>query len=200
MENKIAQYISNKLVQREVVSPDLKDVYVYGLELILSFLTSTLMIILMGVIIHRIALTLVFLSIFIALRRFTGGYHAATYLKCKISTISTYLVVVTLSLLSNIPVWSYILLFIIGLIIILQFGPIENVNKPLTNANKTKNKILSLVLYTAIILFGIIVHAHLQQLSNAVFYTLTSVIALMIIPILKKGGNTNEKKNRKASR
>lgn len=197
MENKIARYISNRLVQREVVLPELKEVYEYGLELILSFLTTTFIILVIGAILHRIALTLVFLLIFIALRRFTGGYHAATHLKCKISTISTYSAVIALSLRSNIPVWTYIPLCVIGLFVILRFGPIENVYKPLTDSNKIKNKVLSLVLFTTIILFGLIIHTQFQELSNAVFYTLVSVIALMIIPILKKGGKNNEEKNRK---
>ena len=195
MEEAVARYISDKLVQEKIILSELKDVYVYGLELILSFLTATFMILLIGIIFHKTILTLVFLFIFIALRRFTGGYHASTYLRCKISTISTYLSVLVLSLLTNPPIWSYIPLYTVGMITILQFGPIENKFKPLTPHNKIKNKTLSLIVYIGIVLFGVMIKTKLYQVSNIVFYTLTSIIALMIIPILKKGGKGNEKED-----
>lgn len=196
MESKLAKFISCKLVQQGIIDPEFEEVYVYGLELVLSFIISTSIILLIGVLSRNIGITLTFLLIFIALRRFTGGFHAATYLKCKIWTVSTYFIVLLLSIFCNIPIWSYLPLSFLGFVFILLFGPIENIHKPLTKAIKKKNKILSLILFSALIVFGLIIHLQIRQLSNAVFYTLVSVIVLMIIPILQKGGCSNEKKNR----
>ena len=197
MEEAIARYISDKLVREKIILSEFRDVYVYGFELILSFLTATFMILLVGIIFHKTILTLVFLLIFIALRRFTGGYHATTYLKCKITTISTYVVVITSSQILGVSAISYIPLFVVGFIMILRYCPIENIHKPLTLSNKIKNKVLSLILFSAIISFGLIMHSKFQQLSNTIFYTLVSIVVLIIIPILRKGGKANEKKNHK---
>lgn len=196
MEKKLAIYISRKFVQMEIVKPEFEEIYVYGLELLLSFFTGTVIILLIGIVANKIAHTCIFLLIFILLRRFTGGHHATSHLRCKLWTIGSYAAVLILSVILNIYIWAYLLLVVLGSIIIFLFGPIENVNKPLTELTKKKNKALSLGLFTVLCLVGFLVYFYSCQLSNTVFYTLVDVIALMLIPILKKGEMTNAENTR----
>ena len=186
MEHKLAETISRRLSKSSVIPVEYEEVYTYGLELIISSITSALIILSIGSIIRKIAVTIVFLSLFILLRRFTGGFHASTYLKCKICTVATYLAVVLLSSFNTASPLMYLPLLLIGGAAICIFAPIENPNKPLDQKTKKKCKILSLILFTVINAAGIIIWRFNNEISKAVFWSLVAIIALMMIEIIKR--------------
>ena len=116
MEQKLAALMCQYMLKNKIIQPDLFDVYCYGTELLLSFVMSTSIIVILGIVCQRITQTIVFLVLFIFLRRFTGGYHANTYLVCKAFTVGTYIVVISLSEISftiNSPFTVYIVNFFV---------------------------------------------------------------------------------------
>lgn len=195
MEHTIATVICRMFIKQGIIAREYEDVYIYGLELVFSFIFSTLVILLTSILLHELSTAIVFLCIFISLRRFTGGYHATTYFRCKLCTISIFAFVTILSDALNVSLIAYILLNIIGLYIILRYGPIENAHKPLSDEVKRKNKYISAIIFLVLSIVGSVVYLCYQKLSNAIFYTLGFVIVLMIIPMLKKG--EEHEKNRK---
>lgn len=192
MEHSIAKRVVAYMLNNNIIASDYCEVYIYGIELILSFIISTSIIMLIGMALGQLIQTLTFLVVFVGLRRFTGGYHANSYFICKMFTIGTYLIVLLLSNISNIDIPQIAIITILGLLIIIIWGPIENPNKPLTLNEKKRNKIIALLLYPICIFIGFLVSHYSQPLSNVICYTLTSIIALMIISILKKGASKNE--------
>lgn len=133
--------------------------------------------------------TLVYLSVFIFLRRFTGGYHAQTYLRCKVVSVSAYLFVLFLA--SNITVTPklYFVLIAFGFFVILLMGPVENPNKPLTLEERKKHKLSGLCLFSVIAVIGYLLVPFHKTLSSVIYFTLLSVIAFMLITLsIKKGG------------
>ena len=195
MEHKLATYVCNQLLELDVINSEYFDVYVYGIELLLSFLTSTIIILSIGILLGQVVNTIIFLLVFIIVRRFTGGYHANTYLLCKICTVGTYLIVMSMSLFH--PIYStlcYIILVISGLPVIIIWGPVDNPNKPLEANEKKKHKAISILLYISTLIIGLILLKVSLTLSNVVCYTLAAIIILMIISILTKG-DTNHEEN-----
>lgn len=192
MESKLATILCNRLLSQGAIDEEYKEVYVYGLELVLSFVFSTTVILLAGTLLNALDIAIIFLTIFIALRRFTGGYHAPTYLRCKLTTIGIYITVTILCTYLTIPLLAYIPLLILGLYVILRFGPIESVYKPLTPDIKKRNKYIAVWMFLMLSLSGSVIHLLNQKLSNAIYYTLGFVIVLMIIPMLKKGETAHE--------
>lgn len=186
MESKWATQICKKLLREGIISSEQEEIYVYGFELILSFLISTTIIFAIGVILEQIVNTLVFLLLFILIRRCTGGFHAKTYLQCKLYTIGFYLTVILLSVYTAIPLWSFSLLAVIGGTIILWIGPIENPNKPLTLQERYKSKWIGLCLFELTVICGYWSGSLQVSCCNTIFYTLTLIIMLMIIPKLAK--------------
>lgn len=193
MESKLALQICKSLLKWDIISKELEDIYIYGFELLFSFFSSTLIIITVGAILNKIVSSFVFLFVFISVRRFTGGFHAGTYLKCKIITVATYLLVLLFSVYINAALWSFILLGIIGSLIISKWGPIENPNKPLTEEDKRKHKITGLVFFEALLICSYAIKSLSQTLSNVTFYSLFSIIALMLYAIIKERSINNEK-------
>ena len=87
MEHYLSTAFAKHLLNKNIIKEEMFEVYVYGAELFISFVITNAIIIAFGILINQLAATLIHLLIFIALRRFTGGYHATTYLKCKITMI-----------------------------------------------------------------------------------------------------------------
>jgi len=195
MENKLAHMFCNYLCRSNIVSYELYDVYVYGMELVLSFLTSTVLILCIGIISDALTITLVHLLVFILVRRFTGGYHANTYIKCKIITVGTYVAVLIFSRVIDINILCYTILAVIGLITISKWGPVENPNKPLNEDEKRSHRRRAIVLFVIFVVCGSVFTIYKQPLGNAIFFSLSSIIALMLITKFMKGEDVNEKEN-----
>ena len=197
MEHKVATHICVYMSRNGIIRDDLLDVYTYGVELLLSFFTSTFLILFTGILLGRIAHTIIFLTIFILVRKFTGGYHANTHIICKLFTVGTYLTVMLLSFIAEVTLSDYLIITLSGIPIIALWGPIENPNKPLSMTARKKHKLTGLVFYTVAILAGIYPHTISQPFGNVICYTLASIIVLMILAIIKKGVEKNEKEARK---
>jgi accessory gene regulator B len=185
MENKIATIITNKLVQLSIISKDYHEVYIYGLELILSFISTATIIIFLGIICRQVLLSIIFISIFVLLRRLTGGYHANTHLGCKLCTISIFIINLLLSVSVEFKLIPNIIINGIGLIIIILFSPIENKHKPISPQQCSKIKHLAIFTYILLIGIEFLLYVSDSMLSNGIFYSLNSVIALMLIEKIK---------------
>ena len=70
MEHKAAARICDYMARNGVIRDDLLEVYVYGVELVLSFFTSSVLILCTGILLRRITHTIMFLAVFILVRRF----------------------------------------------------------------------------------------------------------------------------------
>lgn len=182
MNHKLSVLICDKLLKYKIIAEELVDVYIYGFELIFSFLISTLSIIAIGLIINQISPTLIFLTFFILIRRYTGGFHANTYLKCQIYTISLYLFVIIASILTSVNNIVYLIFILAGLSIIATIGPIDNPHKPLDEQEKRKHKKTGLLLFFSTGLIGYIFNYYHVIISNTIFFTLVVIITLMLIP------------------
>lgn len=164
--------------------------YVYGTELLLSFIISTSIILLIGMLIHRMIKTLIFLAAFILLRRYTGGYHAKTYLRCKIVTVATYLSVVLFSELFHPTLLWLACLGMIGISTILMIGPIESPNKPLTAEERKKHKFTGLGLFVLVFIFACLPY---NPYGNVFYFSLASVIVLMLVTLIVRKEDKHEK-------
>ena len=178
---RISSGIAKKMVAVGIVSQESIDTYVYGIELLVSFLISAGIILTIGLIAGKIFETLIFLLVFIVLRSFTGGFHANTFIKCTIITLSTYGLVLALSCFVVIPFPIYIALFLLELVVISIFAPIENPNKPIKEGRRIRHKITSIVLLILFTGLGIILNYHfsLKTLGSTAFFSLLVDILLL---------------------
>ena len=192
MLNKIATKLTKTMLAYKIIAEDMFDIYVYGSELLLSFLFNTTIILIAGILFRRILQTLLFLLIFVLLRSFTGGYHANTYSMCTFVTFLVYGGVLLLSELFVPSLLFYTILALVGLALMLVFVPIEHPNKKITEKQKRKYKYISLVLFLGFITVGaLLCHADIQ-LNAVVFFTLIADLLLLFVKNRKKGVNKPE--------
>ena len=80
MIEKKAEYISEKLVEKNLVKNKDKDVYQYGIEVLISTAINIMLLLVIGIITKTVLLSICHFLILATIRTLTGGYHASTYL------------------------------------------------------------------------------------------------------------------------
>lgn len=84
MITSLAQSIACFLVRNGIIQSENLDIYIYGFEVMISNAISIFIGIVLGLAFSQLIEIASFLFIFVLLRRFCGGYHAQTYLRCNI--------------------------------------------------------------------------------------------------------------------
>lgn len=164
----------------------------YGIEITISSLFNVLLIIIIGLLFGLVIDSIVFLVIFINMRRYTGGYHASTYLRCNTTLCISFTAlcfIMKAIIISDyyLVLFLTVLIHILSFCIIVIFSPLENENKPLTDNLKRINHIKSIVFsVTAAIVNLILLSFHIIR-SVMIALTVLLVAILMIIKIVKEG-------------
>lgn len=154
-----AARLANQLQAQKIISSDMLEVYVYGLELIFSTAANVLLMSLVSLIAKRPLSWLLFLIAFVPQRITAGGYHAKTHFQC----IFIGTVVFSASLLASkfIPenFWEPLFFWIslINFLVVVALSPVQSKNKPLSKETATKNRHHSLLYAGIVMVLGIVV-------------------------------------------
>ena len=189
--NYLVSQIVNFITEQDVISDesDVQDFYRYGIEISISSLLNIVLVVIAGILIHHIIESIVFLTLFILIRSFTGGYHADTYFRCNLLMCTTFiLTALATSIFSN----KFSLLIIIVLICVTELivsilGPIENKNKPIDDSKRIKLKIIGIVITLIINCTGLFLSR--SYLGTMIILTTFLIALLMIAAKIKERGS-----------
>ena len=137
---KLAKSTAYFFVEKQVVKKEDEEVYAYGMELLYSSILNIALAAIIAIITNTVYPTAAFLTAFIVIRQYIGGYHAKTHLGC----MSIFAVVLCcFAVLSRyIPTECEILISMpaigLSMFLILKFAPVEHPNKPLTDKEKSR--------------------------------------------------------------
>ena len=154
----IAQYLTEKLIKNQIIKQESSEVYVYGLQLILSSICITICIISIGLILGQGVSAIVFLVALAGLRHNTGGYHANTYKKCFILSCSCFIATVGMIWVQNKYQLRYSLIItsLMTMCYLFKVGSLNSEKNPKTDAEmqyrKKQTRILS-ILYSLVSCF-----------------------------------------------
>lgn len=147
-----AKKITTKFINSNIIKSDDREIYNYCFETTIVMGISYLVLFILSIIFKESLASLVFLLSFLVFRKTCGGYHANNYSLCGFLSLLSYLflilVIKKINIIFNV---SYFLL-IIGLLIILVFSPVQDGNKPFTDKQYKRFKIISKVLAAIFIL------------------------------------------------
>lgn len=165
MINKLSCLVVNKLLNEGNISYEEKDLYVYGLFM---FISSTLYFILssiFGLIFGCLFESIIFYFAFQLIRKYAGGYHASTEIRCEIlSTLSILLCVLIIRILKE-HNFNLVLLCITGfsIVVIVALCPLDTPEKPLSvNEFKYFRKISWIILLVLVVIVIISYCFHLN--------------------------------------
>lgn len=179
----IANILTKKYIEKNIIDEKLQDMYREGLMLIIADIINISIILLIGVCIRKFAYSVIFLIIFWTVRWFSGGYHAKTYGLCRITTVSSFLMAVLLcEILKGRMQYLSVLFIIITLITILIFSPIKHPNKDLSPQVRQRSKKIALIIAA---LFSMCSFILCQRMKTEGFIISTT---LFIITVLMYAG------------
>ena len=164
-----------------------KAVYVYGIELLLSTLSSVCSVLILSLLFWKITDAILFLLIYISFRAFCGGYHAKTYIRCFVSTNLTFITVALFAHLCR-SAWLAIALFVSSAAVIISFAPISSVRHPLSLKRLCLNRRIAFVLlsFFAVLLLGTVWNRQLVFWHYLSIASLAAVAAFMLIAKFKE--------------
>jgi len=116
------------LQKQECFYAEEKEIIEYGIEQGKNFILSIILVFLLGILFKTPVSSVVFLVMFIPLRKYAGGYHANSRLGCVLVSIAS--ISCCFWLITKMK-WSsyYLLLAVVSILIIFFIAPVQNSKK-----------------------------------------------------------------------
>ncbi len=154
MISKLSSYLIEKLLSNGTISNEDKNLYIYGLFMLISHLMFFIIACIFGLILKCVFESMIFYIAFQFIRKYAGGYHASTEIRCEIlSTLSILACIVVIKLskfydfqtaLLSITIFSAVCIFVLC--------PLDTPEKPLTDKEfKYFRKVSWLILFLIVV-------------------------------------------------
>ena len=174
----IEQNIKIDNPQREIIAFGIQSALEIGVNLIASLLILWKL--------HMLKEGLFFFIIFIPLRKYSGGYHANTYINCFLISVIMLIIVMKVSLIICFSEMQLFLLIASLSVIMWKIGPVCVAERPVSEReyklfrDKLKKTICFIIVLT--ICLGIIGK---KQLLNILFLSMSCVLSTLVIGKIK---------------
>ena len=189
MISKLAKSIAHFFVVQNITEESKEVIYAYGMELLISDVLNTIIVLLIALFSHTLPAVVVFIAVFMGLRQFVGGFHANSHLSCMFTLVMVMMV------------FSYGIcnvsghitpIFSISFIIILCIVPVPHPNKPMSEEKSVKLRKRSCILAVtlSVVTIALLVFQY-QKLSLYVSSgMLLSAIMALLGHFLNRGDNS----------
>lgn len=182
---KFCHIIVNFFIRKNIFPEEQREIYQYGFELWVSSIIGILIVLAIGIISGRFWESIIFYIVFCFTRLFSGGFHATTYLLCKITFASVLILILVMDwIFCGIVEYYWYLLYLYSFIIVCRFAPVENSNKELTKHEKTRSKVICIVEMMIWLSVMFLFKKLNSDLYHIVALTLFFVANLMLLGIL----------------
>lgn len=132
----LSEKVIDFMLRNEIISEQDKEIYLFGLILMLRILLNVLTLVFIGFWFKMPVESIVFVICSVGIRTYSGGFHADNPIICyAISVIAIVLMLLSIKFgLWNVPISFVLMALSIG--IILRYAPVEYKNKPLEEIEK----------------------------------------------------------------
>lgn len=132
---------------------------------------------------------MLFLAIYIPLRKYAGGWHASTQLRCFI--LSTALTALALIIIGAVPLTGLALILLIapGSIVIFIISPVADANKPLSkNEHKVYGRRARVILTVILAISAGLAFFNLLIIVACIGTAISTLSIMLILGLIKNGG------------
>lgn len=187
MITNLANVVADFFVEKSIINIKDREIYVYGCEAIFSAASNIAIVILSGLITNELVNMLIFYLVFLLMRKYCGGYHAKTHLRCNIIfALNVWTVLLLIKNVSVINMTFRITAIIISNIIVFWLAPIENKNKPLNNSEINKYKKIAITFSLIFTIIAVLLLAFNKTVSIIITLALLSTSLAMFVTRIKK--------------
>lgn len=169
------------------------ELYEYAIYIILSSAFHMATVIVLGLVFNLLTESLVFYLSFIVIRKFAGGYHAKTPVRCYAFSVISSIIVLCLIKLSNSVgnIFTYLLIIfeLLCVVLIILMSPLDTENNPLNSYEKKWYKTLAVLI--SVCIFIISLFCVLTELRNIGYSLICGVIMSTLVLLMRKVQITN---------
>lgn len=188
MIHQCSNRLTDFLLNKNIVSDEDREIYIYGFEAMLSTVVNAFLILIIGIVTGLLKETLIFLLGFALLRVYSGGYHARTHIGCILTFAGIY--GISMAIVTLLPEQYTSLVSLsagaLSLLFILVYAPIEHKNRTFVdNEYKTfKFMARTIVLIEGFII--ILIQLFFQQhLKTALILSLAMFSVMFVLALAK---------------
>lgn len=199
MISRVSSNITNLLIKKAIICSDSKELYDYGFFILLSQILYFIIAVIFGIAFSVFLQSIIFYIAFQFIRKYAGGYHASTEVRCEIMSTLSILVCIVMIWLSK----SYnftLLLFCISLVtamIIAVLCPLDTPEKPLSNKEiKYFRKISWLILFIVTALIAVSYIFNWSYIFSPCCMSLILESVLIMAGKIKQISNITKMKNK----
>ena len=187
MFNRVSERITENMVKHSTVSPEDKELYLFGVQQGLSILLNIATTVAVGLAFGVFWQLLLFMGGYIPLRSFAGGYHAKTPLRCYVLSILILVAVALMTKYVVLHIFVQVGLLLSASVIIIALSPVGNDNKPLDELEKKVYKRKAVGICTFEFAIGIfLLYIGLRAVSVCVTWSLTVVCFMLLTEKVSK--------------
>ncbi len=182
----LADRIAGWLIVREAVAEEDRELYEYAVVCSLMTLVPLLLVMLVGGIMGELSTGIVIILPFMALRKFSGGYHAKHMVTCLVC--SSGLLAVCIFIAARIAYcWQLGVCMFSGAVLLFLFSPVDSENKRLDSEEKKRYKYTAGILSLTVCLIVVLLKkCGAEKLAVCVAVGLLMTVVLQIPCVLPK--------------
>lgn len=188
MISKFAFCLANYFAEKNMYCIDKINIYRYGLELLISTMLNTFVILVISVIMNEIIGALLFCIAFIPMRLIAGGYHAKHHWSCILGFGAIFIgFMIFMHYMNDEYMIAYMLFSsVISSLLLWSYAPIEASNKPLKERQRQVQRKKSMTLACVNLAIVLLLYA-IPQLNNLIqfliFYTSGALAASLSLAV-----------------
>lgn len=126
------------------------ELYEYAIYIILSSAFHMATVIVLGLVFNLLTESLVFYLSFIVIRKFAGGYHAKTPVRCYLFSFASNIIILCLvkwlSSINTLFIFIFIIFELLCVVLILLISPLDTENNPLIGQEKKMYRMLTSII------------------------------------------------------
>lgn len=192
MIQKIVDVLVNKQSKNQVMTDEDEKIYRYGYVLLCEVFLNIIIALAIGIVFSRTKELIFFLSMYIPLRSFCGGWHANKIWKCTVISNAILLLQVygLEKLLSHLSIGTMLLMFFLNMICIFFIAPVETEMKRISHQEKHiyRRKIKLIFILHLIIMLILILGSVYELIYSMMFVYIIQNIMLLLQLIKHRNG------------
>lgn len=189
MYEKISAKAAGYLAKNGIIEQSMLELYAFGLEGIISQLGSIMFLLLAGAVLGALWEAVIYFFVFMLVRKYAGGYHAQSYVRCNTLYLITFAAVVfgtravaVLGMASAVSIGAVVF----SLFAVVLLAPIENPNNPIKPGKERAYIVLSVLIELLCGAAVFLLHYFVIGIQLTVALTMFCAAVYMYVEIIKR--------------
>lgn len=188
MIQKIVDVLVNKQSKNQVMTDEDEKIYRYGYVLLCEVFLNIIIALAIGIVFSRTKELIFFLSMYIPLRSFCGGWHANKIWKCTVISNAILLLQVygLEKLLSHLSIGTMLLMFFLNMICIFFIAPVETEMKRISHQEKhIYRRKIKLIFILHLIIMVILTLGSVYELIYSMMFVYIIQNIMLLLQLIK---------------